>query len=161
MRHPKKSNTTARATQGHLDIVLCFCLPLMTSFSPSLCGNIWTSPLQLLIWWSFQMKVRTCVTQRNSMIPSYSMIPAILWSQLFDDPQLFHDPKLFDDPQLFDDQLEVWKYPKVYGDTIIYDGLVLINAINAIKNTLPSPPSILGPVGGGGDDGIELLVRHS
>ena len=46
MRHPKKSNTTARATQGHLDIVLGFCLPLMTSFSPSLCGNIWTSPLQ-------------------------------------------------------------------------------------------------------------------
>ena len=36
------------------------------------------------------------------------MIPAILWSQLFDDPQLFNDPKLFDDPQLFDDQLEVW-----------------------------------------------------
>ena len=42
------------------------------------------------------------MTQRNSMIP------AILWSQLFDDPQLFNDPKLFDDPQLFDDQLEVW-----------------------------------------------------
>ena len=60
------------------------------------------------IWWSFQMKVWTLMTQGKSMIPSYSMIPAILWSQLFDDHQLFDDPKLFDDPQLFDDQLEVW-----------------------------------------------------
>ena len=40
--------------------------------------------------------------QRNSMIPKYSIIPAIRWSQLFNDPQPF------DDPQLFDDQLEVW-----------------------------------------------------
>ena len=53
------------------------------------------------IWWSFQMKVWTLMTQRNSMIPSYSMIPAILWSQLFDDPQLYDGPNLFD-------QLEVW-----------------------------------------------------
>ena len=29
--------------------------------------------------------------------PSYSMIPAILWSQLFDDPQLFDDLQLFDE----------------------------------------------------------------
>ena len=42
------------------------------------------------------------MTQRNSMIPSYSMILAILWSQLFDEPQLF------DDSKLFGDQLEVW-----------------------------------------------------
>ena len=60
------------------------------------------------------------------MIPSYSIVPAILWSQRFDDPQLFDDPKLFDDPQLFDDQLEVWTLiiDKVYGDTFISDGLV-------------------------------------
>ena len=48
------------------------------------------------------------MTHRNSMIPSYLLIPAILWSRLFDDPQLFDDSKLFNDPQLFDDQLEVW-----------------------------------------------------
>ena len=36
------------------------------------------------------------------------MIPAIQWSQLYDDPQVFDDPQLFDDPQIFDDQLEVW-----------------------------------------------------
>ena len=41
MRHPKKSNTTARATQGHLVIVLCFSLSLMTSFSPSYCAAIY------------------------------------------------------------------------------------------------------------------------
>ena len=77
------------------------------------------------IWWSFQMKVWTLMTQRNSMItsylmipailwsqlfydPSYYMIPAILWSQLFYDPQLFDDPKLYNYPQLLNDQLEVW-----------------------------------------------------
>ena len=48
------------------------------------------------IWWSFQMKVWTLMIQRNLLIPSYLMIPAIWWFQLFDDPQLF------------DDQLEVW-----------------------------------------------------
>ena len=36
--------------------------------------------------------------QRNLMIFSDSIIPAIRWSQLFK----------FDDPQLFDDHLEVW-----------------------------------------------------
>ena len=70
------------------------------------------------------------------------MIPAILWSQLFDDPQLFNDSqlfddaqlfddpqllddsKLFDDPQLFDDQFMDFDNPKVYRDTFISDGLV-------------------------------------
>ena len=63
MRHPKKSNTTARATQGHLDIVLCFCLPLMTSFSPSLCGNIWTSPLQQ--WATLKKTVKRKLEKRE------------------------------------------------------------------------------------------------
>ena len=45
-----------------------------------------------------------------------------------DDPQLFDDPQVFDDPQLFVDQLEVWTLiiSKVYGDTSITDGLVVV-----------------------------------
>ena len=68
------------------------------------------------IWWSFQMKVWTLLTQRNSMIPNYSMIPvaaiwwfpgirwslAIRWSVRSMD---------------FDNR-------KVFGDTSITDGLV-------------------------------------
>ena len=56
------------------------------------------------IWWSFQMKVWTLMIQRNSMIPNYSMIPAIRWSIGSMD---------FDNP-------------KVYGDSSITDGLVSI-----------------------------------
>ena len=57
------------------------------------------------------------------------MIPAILWSQLFDDPQLLDDSKLFDDPQLFDDQFMDFDNPKVYRDTSIADGLVFVPLI--------------------------------
>ena len=59
------------------------------------------------------------MTQRNSMIP------AILWSQLFDDPQLSDDPKLFDDPQVFDDQLEVWSLI-IQKSTVIPPSLMVL-----------------------------------
>ena len=40
----------------------------------------------------------------------------------------FNDPKEFNDPQVFDDQKRIsigsMDYPKVYGDTSIFDGVV-------------------------------------
>ena len=49
------------------------------------------------IWWSFQMKVWTLMIQRNLMIPSYSMIPAIRWSigsMDFDNPKVQGDTSI-------------------------------------------------------------------
>ena len=52
------------------------------------------------IWCSFQMKVWTLKIQRNPMIPNYSMVPAIRWSQAiwwsigsmdFDNPKVYSD----------------------------------------------------------------------
>ena len=43
----------------------------------------------------------------------------------------FYDPKKFDDPQVFDDPKEIsigsmdFDNPKLYGDTSIFDGLVI------------------------------------
>ena len=56
------------------------------------------------------MKVWTLMIQRNLMIPNYSMIPAIWWS-----PAILWSIRSVD----FDN-------PKVYGDTSITDGLVLL-----------------------------------
>ena len=58
--------------------------------------------------WSFQMKVWTLLTRRNSMISNYSMIPAIRWS-----PAIQWSIRCMN----FDNR-------KVYGDTSITDGLV-------------------------------------
>ena len=57
--------------------------------------------------------------QRNSMIPNYSMIPAIRWSQLFNDPQLFHD------------QLEVWILI-IQKSTVIPPSLMVLLIISSI-----------------------------
>ena len=68
------------------------------------------------IWWLFQMKVWTLMIQRNSMILNYSMIPAIRWSSaIWWSPAIWWSIGSID----FDN-------PKVYGDTSITDGLVIL-----------------------------------
>ena len=71
------------------------------------------------IWWSFQMKVWTSMIQRISMIPSYSMIPAIRWS-----PAIWWSPAIRWSIGSMD-----FGNPKVYGDTSIIDGLVIISLL--------------------------------
>ena len=66
--------------------------------------------------WSFQMKVWTLMIQRNSMIPNYSMIPAIQWS-----PTIWWSPAIRWSIRSMD-----FDKSKVYGDTYITDGLVLL-----------------------------------
>ena len=88
------------------------------------------------IWWSFQMKVWTLMTQRNSMITSYLMIPAILWSQLFYDPSYYMIPAILWSPAIrWSQAIQLspatqWSVgsmdfdnPKAYGDTFISNGL--------------------------------------
>ena len=67
-------------------------------------------------WRSFQMKVWTLMVQRNSMIPSYLMIPGIRWSPAI--PWSIGSIG-FDNP-------------KVYGDTSISDGLVYEVCLHSI-----------------------------
>ena len=74
------------------------------------------------IWRSFQMKVWTLMIQRSSMIPAIQWSPAIRWS-----PAIWWSPAIRWSPVIrwsigsmhFDN-------PKVYGDTSITDGLVLL-----------------------------------
>ena len=92
--------------------MLSGCLQDFSSmFSGCSDGSYWPGG----IWWSFQMKVWTLKIQRNPMIPNYSMIPAaaIRWS-----PATWWSIRSMD----FDNR-------KVYGDTSITDGLVLVMII--------------------------------
>ena len=67
----------------------------------------------LWAWWNLMIisnEVRALMIQRNSMIPSYLMIPAIPWSSAI---RWSIGSMEFDNP-------------KVYGDTSIADGLVFM-----------------------------------
>ena len=45
----------------------------------------------------------------------------------FNDPKKFHDPQVFNDPKAFSIGSIDLDNPKVFGDTFIFDGLVLLD----------------------------------
>ena len=100
----------------------------------------------LWAWWNFkwslQMKVWTLMIQRNSMIPNYSMIPAIRWSIRSMD---FDKPKVYGDTSITDGLVFLKVEPscdQTWWDSLVFSILSCFSYVLHAKNTLVGP---LGP----------------